>query len=94
MLAFMKDVQVCSERRSVCKAWCHGLPKKKRVRKACYVKGCTNDVKKGGVCIKHGANVVRKTCSTDGCTNYVQRGGVYEAWCKAYLQSRGMYQSC
>jgi len=34
----------------------------------------TNQAKKGGVCIKHGAE--KKQCSTEGCTNKAQKGGV------------------
>ena len=37
-------------------------------------KGCTNQVRCGGVCMKHGAK--KKLCSSDGCTNGAVNGGV------------------
>ncbi len=56
------------------------LPKekvaKKKYRYECSADGCTNQVKQGGVCIRHGAKVKRMECSVDKCTNPVQKGGV------------------
>eukprot|EP00985_Skeletonema_marinoi_P011404 scaffold5420_cov88-Skeletonema_marinoi.AAC.1 len=37
-------------------------------------KGCTNQVRCGGVCMRHGAK--KKLCSSDGCTNGAVNGGV------------------
>ena len=37
-------------------------------------KGCTNQVRCGGMCMKHGAK--KKLCSSDGCTNGAVNGGV------------------
>eukprot|EP00571_Detonula_confervacea_P014706 CAMPEP_0172297620 /NCGR_PEP_ID=MMETSP1058-20130122/571_1 /TAXON_ID=83371 /ORGANISM="Detonula confervacea, Strain CCMP 353" /LENGTH=513 /DNA_ID=CAMNT_0013006789 /DNA_START=391 /DNA_END=1932 /DNA_ORIENTATION=- len=42
--------------------------------KSCNREECTNIVRKGGVCWRHGAT--GKTCICDGCTNYVVKGGV------------------
>jgi hypothetical protein len=39
--------------------------KKKKVRKICRTPGCTNQVKRGGVCIRHGAKEKTKLCSID-----------------------------
>ena len=47
---------------------------KARKKKRCSEEGCTNEAKKGGVCIRHGAKV--KLCSSEGCTNNAQKGGV------------------
>ena len=45
----------------------------------CSHKGCTNNVVKSGVCIRHGAKVVsRKTCSHEGCNSYAR--GKDGAW--------------
>jgi len=49
-------------------------PPKKRVRKRCSVDSCTNIVVKGGLCLRHGAQVNR--CSVDECTNKRVKGGV------------------
>ena len=46
----------------------------KRLRKTCSHEGCTNQVRSGGVCYRHGAK--RKECTHEGCTNQVVRGGV------------------
>ena len=46
----------------------------KKEYKRCSIEGCTNFAQKGGVCIKHGANV--KRCSSEGCTKQAQKGGV------------------
>jgi len=35
--------------------------------------GITNQVRQGGVCIRHGAKV--KRCSSEGCRNNAQTGG-------------------
>ncbi len=43
-------------------------------KKKCTAEGCTNQVYRGGVCIKHGAKV--KRCSIEGCTNHIVKGGV------------------
>ena len=43
-------------------------------RKLCNSEGCTNQVLKGGVCLKHGAKV--KRCSNKACTNKAVKGGV------------------
>ena len=39
--------------------------------KTCNIEGCTNKVQKGGVCVRHGAEI--KKCSSEGCTNQVQK---------------------
>ena len=52
-------------------------PKAGRRDRQCKHEGCTNYSRgKGGVCVKHGANVARKICSHDGCTNQVKKWGV------------------
>ena len=43
---------------------------------ACSHEGCTNQAKKGGVCMRHGANKEKKKCNQEGCTNYAKKGGV------------------
>ena len=60
---------------------------KKKVRRGgghrtlCSKDGCTNQVVKGGVCIRHGAKV--KLCSSEGCTNQaIKRRSVQKAWSK------------
>ena len=50
--------------------------KKKWKKKTCSQEGCTNQVKNGGVCIRHGASWKKYTCSNEGCTNIVKSGGV------------------
>jgi hypothetical protein len=45
-----------------------------KYRYECSADGCTNQVQKGGVCIKHGAKV--KRCSSEGCKNHAKKGGV------------------
>ena len=40
--------------------------------KRCSFEGCNNQVKKGGVCITHGAKVTHKQCSFEG-TNLPNR---------------------
>ena len=45
--------------------------------------GCPNKVKKGGVCVTHGAR--KKQCRVVGCTNQAKKGGVckpHGAYCK------------
>jgi hypothetical protein len=38
--------------------------------KRCSREGCSNQVQKGGVCIRHGAKLTKlKRCSHEGCTN-------------------------
>ena len=62
--------------------------------KTCSQEGCTNQVVKGGVCVRHGAEV--KTCSHEGCTNNVQNGGVcvkHGATVKKYT-CRYEYEEC
>lgn len=58
--------------------------KKKRVRLnyICTQPGCTNLVRKGGVCIRHGAEV--KLCSYPHCKNHAKNGGV----CRRHGASR------
>ena len=46
------------------------------VTKRCSSEECTNQVIRGGVCVKHGAKAVRKLCSVEGCPNQVIRRGV------------------
>ncbi len=41
--------------------------------KLCNIDGC-NNMKNGGVCMKHGAKA--KQCSSEGCTNVARNGGV------------------
>jgi hypothetical protein len=41
-------------------------------KKRCSKKGCSNQVIKGGVCVRHGAKV--KQCSEEGCTKQAQNG--------------------
>ena len=50
--------------------------KKKWKKKTCSQEGCTNQVKNGGVCIRHGASWKKYTCSNEGCVNQVKNGGV------------------
>jgi hypothetical protein len=47
---------------------------RKKYRYECSADGCTNRVRKGGVCIRHGAKV--KRCSIEGCNNHAKIGGV------------------
>ena len=42
--------------------------------KLCSKAGCTNQSRKGGVCIRHGAR--KKRCSFEECTNQAQTGGL------------------
>ena len=46
---------------------------KKRARRACSVRECTNRVVQGGLCIKHGAK--RKKCTYPGCSKNVKKAG-------------------
>jgi hypothetical protein len=57
---------------------------KKRIRKPkrCSHEGCKNGVRKGGVCVTHGAKI--KQCSFEGCTNQVVKGGVCYRHLKKY----------
>ena len=66
---------------------CHRLHDAPKKHKICSHRGCVNIVKKGGVRIRHGAQVrkygvcvrhgaQRATCGHDGCTNKVLKGGV------------------
>ena len=48
------------------------MAKKKRTCSA--ADGCTNNVVRGGVCVRHGAKIPR--CSSAGCPNQVIQGGV------------------
>ena len=48
--------------------------KRKKYIYTCSNEGCANQVRAGGVCIRHGAKV--KVCSTDGCNNNIKQGGV------------------
>jgi hypothetical protein len=50
------------------------VTKKKYVRYECSADGCTNQVRSGGVCVRHGAKV--KLCSSEGCPNRARKGGV------------------
>ena len=54
------------------------LPKKKVVQKKysykCSADGCTNQSRKGGVCVRHGAKL--KLCSSEACTYLAREGGV------------------
>ena len=44
-------------------------------RRLCsFAGGCTNLAVKGGVCIKHGAQVTYTRCSKEGCTKFPQGG--------------------
>ena len=43
-------------------------------RKLCNKEGCTNQARKGGVCIKNEANVKVKRCNEQRCTNRAQVG--------------------
>ena len=49
----------------------HGAPDS---RKKCSVLDCTSNSQKGGLCIKHGANV--KKCNILGCKNHSKKGGL------------------
>jgi hypothetical protein len=42
-------------------------------RKRCSREGCTNQVIKGGVCVRHGA---KKQCRYEGCSDHIVKGGV------------------
>lgn len=48
--------------------------KKRRILPICTIEGCTNTVKKAGLCTKHGAE--RKFCSHEECTKHAQRRGL------------------
>eukprot|EP00984_Skeletonema_dohrnii_P000266 scaffold86_cov98-Skeletonema_dohrnii-CCMP3373.AAC.3 len=54
------------------------LPRKKVAhrRKICSSNGCTNQVVRSGVCIRHGATWTKKKCSSEGCSNFAMNGGV------------------
>eukprot|EP00985_Skeletonema_marinoi_P006466 scaffold2799_cov126-Skeletonema_marinoi.AAC.5 len=54
------------------------LPPKKVAyrKKICSSDGCTNQVIKSGVCIRHGATWTKKKCSSEGCSNFAKKGGV------------------
>eukprot|EP00577_Skeletonema_sp_RCC1716_P019714 CAMPEP_0113394838 /NCGR_PEP_ID=MMETSP0013_2-20120614/12783_1 /TAXON_ID=2843 ORGANISM="Skeletonema costatum, Strain 1716" /NCGR_SAMPLE_ID=MMETSP0013_2 /ASSEMBLY_ACC=CAM_ASM_000158 /LENGTH=313 /DNA_ID=CAMNT_0000278827 /DNA_START=46 /DNA_END=988 /DNA_ORIENTATION=+ /assembly_acc=CAM_ASM_000158 len=43
-------------------------------QKRCSRKGCDNFARNGGVCVRHGAQVI--LCSSEGCTNKALQGGV------------------
>ena len=49
-------------------------PRGKRARKICSHEGCTTQARKGGICIKHGAE--QKRCSHYGCANAALNRGV------------------
>ena len=68
-------------------------------RKLCSHEGCTNVLKEGGVCVRHGAKVRR--CKREGCNNIVRIGGVCikhgapikrcsQEGCTNYAQRRGV----
>jgi len=42
-----------------------------RIMERCMHEGCTNQARRGGVCIRHGAK--QTLCSDDGCTNRAPR---------------------
>jgi hypothetical protein len=44
--------------------------------KRCSSERCTNQVRNGGVCKRHGAKIERKLCSSEGCTNRAVKRGV------------------
>jgi hypothetical protein len=44
--------------------------------KLCSKEGCTNQVRNGGVCQRHGAEVKVYRCSKEWCPNQVVRGGL------------------
>ena len=54
------------------------LPPKKVAyrKKICSSDGCTNQVIRSGVCIRHGATWTKKKCSSEGCSNFAMNGGV------------------
>ena len=73
-------------------------PKKKRIRPKCSAAGCNNNAKRGGVCIKHGANklehVLKKhalTCATDECKNkaYIEGGNCIKHGGKQLCSANG-----
>ena len=64
------------ERKSLYQAWCIGAENEEESAKDLPFDGCTNQVQKGGVCMRHGASYTKKTCSREGCTNLVQKGKV------------------
>ena len=41
----------------------------------CFLGGCNNQIRMGGVCSRHGAKQIR-TCSKEGCTKQAQSRGV------------------
>ena len=55
--------------------------------------GCTNQVVKGRVYIRHGANV--KRCSSEGCANEEVKGGLHiagiDGYCWLLLEIAGIY---
>ena len=61
-----------SDRKRKSSSTCMELPPKKR----CSSDGCTNQVVKSGVCIRHGATWTKKKCSREGCSNFAMNGGV------------------
>ena len=42
----------------------------------CSHEGCGNQAIKGGVCCKHGVQVIVKRCSIEGCENGARKGGI------------------
>lgn len=53
---------------------CHRLHEAPKKHKICSHRGCVNIVKKGGVCIRHGAQA--RKCSHKGCNNNALNDGV------------------
>jgi len=45
-------------------------------KKICSHEGCTNHVKRSGVCWRHGAKRTLPSCRHEGCTNHAKKGGV------------------
>ena len=62
--------------------------------KLCSSDGCTNQVIKGGVCVKHGAKKELKRCSSDGCTNQAQKGGVCIKHGAKYIRKQCSSEEC
>ncbi len=65
--------QRCNEGRGT---YCRGCFEYLERKKTCSADGCANRAVKGGVCVKHGAQIEYKRCSSDGCTNQAVKGGV------------------
>mmetsp|Transcript_18779 Transcript_18779/g.34898 ORF Transcript_18779/g.34898 Transcript_18779/m.34898 type:complete len:310 (+) Transcript_18779:262-1191(+) len=51
-------------------------PLRKKGHPLCSKAGCTNYVRQGGLCSRHGAFTTRKICTHEGCSKFAKKGGV------------------